>query len=172
MGMFKKAASKVIDVRVDKWMSWSYLQETTDRFKILFLDIVIPKKASTVETFEEAMVRLELTESDLAQRKQEFTRLFYFFVALAVIILAYALYIAFVGHLITALISFCLAVYALTQAFRFHFWLFQLKNRKLGCTFQEWLNSKIIDNQSNITTTLPTTKAANQNVKSQASDRR
>jgi intracellular multiplication protein IcmV len=143
MGIFKKVGSRLVDVRVDKWMSWDYLGDTADRFKILFLDIVIPKKASSAETFEEAMQRLELTEEDLVERKKEFTRLCYFFIALAFFIVVYALYLAFQRNMTTSLIAFCLALYALTQAFRFHFWLFQLRNRKLGCTIKEWMNSEI-----------------------------
>lgn len=154
MGMFKKVGGRLVDVRVDKWMSWDYLGETTDRFKILLLDIVIPKKSSTVETFEEAMQRLDLTEEDLVQRQKEFTRLCYFFVFLAVTIIIYALWMAFHGSMTTSLISFCLALYALTQAFRFHFWLFQLRNRKLGCSIREWMNSEIHQTPSKEITTL------------------
>lgn len=145
MGIFKKVSGRLVDVRVDKWMSWDYLGETADRFKVLFLDIVIPKKASTAETFEEAMQRLELTEEDISARKKEFLRLFYFFIILAMTIVAYALYLAFAGTLVASLIAFCLALYSLTQAFRFHFWLFQLRNRKLGCTLKEWMNSKVYE---------------------------
>ncbi len=107
------------------------------------MDIVVPKKANTVETFEEAMQRLDLTEEDLIERQKEFTRLCYFFLALAMVVVAYALYAAFTGTMMSSLISFCLALYALTQAFRFHFWLFQIKNRKLGCSIKEWMNSEL-----------------------------
>ena len=89
------------------------------------------------------MQRLELTEADIVDRQREFTRLCYFFIALALLIVIYALYMAFQRNMTTSLISFCLAMYALTQAFRFHFWLFQLRNRKLGCTVKEWMNSEI-----------------------------
>ncbi len=146
MGIFrsgKRIPGKLIDVRVDKWMSWDYLNETAERFKYLLVDIVVPKKAKTSETFEEALDRLELTETDLENRKVEFTRLLYFFIGLAVSIILYGLFVAFRGSLTAALIAFCLSIYCLTQAFRFHFWLFQLKHRKLGCTFKEWLNSSI-----------------------------
>lgn len=146
MGLFKstkKVAGKVVDVRVDKWVSWSYLTETADKFKVIVMDIAVPKKATYSETFKDAVQRLDLSDEDIEARKKEFTRLFYFFIGLAVTVIAYALYTAFKGSLIPSLISFCLALYCLTQAFRFHFWLFQIKNRKLGCTFKEWLNSTV-----------------------------
>lgn len=146
MGIFKsskKAASHVVDVRVDKWISWDYLSESADNFKVILFDSIIPKKATYSETFEEALVRLELTEADLAKRKKEFTQLFYFFIVLSVFIIGYGLYLAISGTMITALIAFCLSIYTLAQAFRFHFWLFQLKNRKLGCTVKEWMNAAV-----------------------------
>lgn len=149
MGIFKstkKVAGKVVDVRVDKWVSWGYLTETADRFKTILSDIAIPKKATYSETFKDAMQRLDLSEEDLQARKKEFTRLFYFFIGLAITVIIYALYSALKGHLLPSLISFCLSLYCLTQAFRFHFWLFQIKNRKLGCTFKEWLNSTVDHN--------------------------
>lgn len=146
MGIFrssKKLAGRIIDTRVDRWISWEYLSETTDRFKILITDIFIPKKASFSETFDEALQRLELSEEDLIQRKKEFSRLFYFFLGLTLLIIVYALYMAVKGNMVPSLIAFCLALYALAQAFRFHFWLFQVKNRKLGCTLKEWFNSRV-----------------------------
>jgi intracellular multiplication protein IcmV len=144
----KQVAGRLVDVRVDRWMSWDYISETTERLKNNLTDIVIPKKATYSETFDEAMLRMDLTEEDLAQRKKEFTRLLYYFLGIAFVIIAYALFMAFKGSMITSLIAFCLSMYALTQAFRFHFWLFQLKNRKLGCTIKEWINSAVLDEKS------------------------
>lgn len=146
MGIFKsskKAAGRIVDVRVDKWISWDYLNESAENFKVILFDSVIPKKGTYSETFEEALVRLELTEADLVRRKKEFTQLFYFFLVLSTFVIAYGLYLAFSGTMITALIAFCLSIYCLAQAFRFHFWLFQLKNRKLGCTVKEWMNAAV-----------------------------
>ncbi len=139
----RKVLSRIFDVRVDRWMSWDYLSETADRYKVLLVDMVIPKKATYSETFDEALERMQLTQEDINQRKQEFTRLFYFFLALSLLVVCYALYMAFRGYMVPALISFCLAFYAFTQAFRFNFWLFQIKHRKLGCTIKEWMNSTV-----------------------------
>lgn len=148
MGIFKSSKEKgfrprIVDLRVDRWLSVDYLKETTSHFKAILNDIVVPKRARYSETFDEAVHRLHLTDSELAQRKLEFSRLFYFFIILSLFVIGYGLYFAFHGHFISAIISFCLSIYSFTQAFRFHFWLFQLKNRKLGCTLREWFNSSI-----------------------------
>lgn len=169
MGLFtksKKVAGKIVDVRVDKWVSWDYLSETTNRFKSVLVDIAVPKKATYSETFEEALVRLNLTPEDIAQRKIEFTRLLFFFVGLSLIVILYGLYMAFTGGLVSSLIAFCLSLYCLTQAFRFHFWLFQIKHRKLGCTWQEWFNSSVHSSESSSSQELITKETSHTPAKS------
>lgn len=146
MGLWKSTkniASKVFDVRVDKWMSLNYVKDVSNDTRSILKNLVIPQKATRTETFEEALVRLHLSENDIQQRKKEFTRLVYLFLTLSLIIIGYAIYMIIKGYPLVGLISFCLASYTLSQAFHFHFWLFQMKNRKLGCTIKEWFNSKI-----------------------------
>lgn len=147
MGFFggvKKAAGKVFDVRVDRWMSFESLKENTRSTTSLVRDVFTPEQATHHETFEQAMARLKLTENDLNQRVKEFTRLFIFFTGLGLCIIGYALYMAFTYRYMVSIISLCIASYVFAQAFRFHFWLFQIKNRKLGCTMKEWFHSKIM----------------------------
>lgn len=146
MGLWKSTkniASKVFDVRVDKWMSLNYIQEVSGQTRSILKDLVVPKKATRTETYEQALERLHLTENDITQRKIEFTRLVYLFLGLSLLIICYAIYMIVKGYPLVGLISFCLSLYTLSQAFHFHFWLFQMKNKKLGCTPKEWFNSKI-----------------------------
>lgn len=145
MGIFstvKKASGRMFDVRVDKWIGWEYIVDNTNEYKTIIKDMATADKATHPETYEEALKRLNLTEADIEQRKIEFTRLFIFFIGLALAIIGYGLYMAVQGNLIPAIIAFCISLYSLSQAFRFHFWLFQIKYKKLGCTFKEWLNGK------------------------------
>jgi len=145
MGKRRGIFSRVVDTRVDKWMSWDYISETTDRIKSSVGDLMTPEKPKYKETFREAMIRLELSEADIQQRKKEFTRLFYMFLAISLGIIGYAVYMAYQGYFGACLISFCLACYSFTQTFKWHFWLFQIRNRKLGCTLKEWLNGTVIE---------------------------
>ena len=146
MGLWKSTkniASKIFDVRVDKWMSLSYVKDISGRTQYIVKDLIVPKKSTRIESFEEALIRLKLTEADITQRTIEFTRLVYLFLSLALIIISYAIYMIFKGSPVVGLIALCIALYTLSQAFHFHFWLFQMKNRKLGCTLSEWFHSKI-----------------------------
>lgn len=146
MGLWKSTkniASKVFDFRVDRWMSLSYVKTVSRQTGSLLKDLVVPKKASRTETFEQAMERLRLTEADIIQRQKEFRQLVCIFFIIACLIILYGLYMITKGYPMVGLISFCIALYALSQAFHFHFWLFQMKHRKLGCTLKEWFHSKI-----------------------------
>lgn len=139
----KGITSKIIDIRVDKWVGLDHIKETTKHLQSIIKSVFVPERPRYSETFDEAMMRLQLTEADLAQRQAVFTRLFYFFIVLAMSVIAYGLNLAFQGAFLPAIIAFCLSIYAFAQAFRFHFWLFQIKNRKLGLTLQEWFNSSV-----------------------------
>lgn len=146
MGFFSavgKVGRHLVDVRVDKWIGYQYLKgsfQSTFRFATKLFK---PAKATHHETFEESLARLQLKDEDLLQRKKEFTMLFYFYMVMTVGLLAYGLRVAFHKQMWGFIICFMLMLYCLSQAFHFHFWLFQLKHRKLGCTIQEWWASKV-----------------------------
>lgn len=139
----KSFFTKGLHFRIDKWMSIDTIQDTTYRLKQIVVDLAVPKKATRSETFDEAMDRLGLNEDDLAQRKKEWTQLYISFLIIGLTIIGYGAFMLFKGHPWVTLISAFLCMYAFGQAFRFHFWLFQLKNRRLGCSVKEWWNSQI-----------------------------
>jgi intracellular multiplication protein IcmV len=139
----KSFFSKGLNVNVEKWLALDVAKDNYDSLKYIVKDAFVPKKARYHETFEESMERQGLTEEDIEQRKQEFTKLSLSFVVIGFLIVVYGLAMLFYGHYWQTIISLFIAMYAFSQAFRFHFWLFQLRNRKLGCTFKEWFNSEI-----------------------------
>ena len=148
MGFFRgvgKVAGALVDIRVDKWVSFSYIKDSFLGIKGVATDVFSVKQQKRSETFEQAMARLNLTEEDLVRRKKEFLSLTFLFVALSIGLLGYGIYWAANLVVSATLISFSLCAFCLSQAFRFHFWYFQVKNRKLGCTVQEWFNSKILE---------------------------
>ena len=54
----------------------------------------------------------------------------------------FSLYLLFSGFLLSCLLAIAVSILSLSQAFRYHFWYFQIKHRKLGCTFEEWREGK------------------------------
>ncbi len=93
------------------------------------------------ETFDEAVARLRLTESDLVDRRKMFLIQTLLYLVSGVCVIIYAIWLAFHAYWTGMFVAFLVALMAFSYAFRSHFWLFQLKQRKLGCTFQEYLRS-------------------------------
>ena len=146
MGLFsglKKVSGRIVDVRVDKWMSFDSIKDSFEKTSSLISDMITPTKAKRKESFSEALVRLNITEADLEQRKKEFSRLVIVYTTIGLSIVLYGIYMAIQQHFAAGLISICLSIFAFGQAFRFHFWLFQIQHRKLGCSVKEWFNSKL-----------------------------
>lgn len=139
----KKITKPFVDV--GSWMGYSQLSDSTKKLyngiKILF--IPQPKPANT-ENFDEAVKRLGLTEEVVQQRKKEFLRLCLVYAVIGVLVLAYAIYLAWLRSPHGAIAGFAVSLLSFTQAFRYHFWWFQLREQRLGCTFREWLDSGLV----------------------------
>lgn len=99
-------------------------------------------KVDRQETFEQAMARYGLKEKDIKERISTYKRFALFFLAIALILVIYSFYLlihktTFLGWLLGMAVS----TLFLAQAFRYDFWAFQLKQRKLGASFEEWKRS-------------------------------
>lgn len=110
-------------------------------------DTFIPVKPERQETFEEAMQRLNLTEDDIKSSEENYLIYSLIFVALGAIAFSASFILLFYYNTLSGfLMGLGATALLLTQAFRFHFWHFQIKYRKLGCTFEEWKRGKPFDN--------------------------
>jgi intracellular multiplication protein IcmV len=128
------------------WMDLSVTAGVFLLIKDIFITVFMPWKKGepgAPETFQEAVKRLKLTEEDIVERQRNFVYqcLIYFGVGLGII--AYGIILAFEGSVMGVIMSILVSFVAFANAFRAHFWYFQTKHRKLGCTLQEWLNSSV-----------------------------
>lgn len=130
-------------VNFPAWMGLAQIKDVTKRLVFTLKPMFVPPAATDeqAESFEATMVRMNLTEGDLIIRQKEFMRLFLVYIFIAAGAFIYAFYLAWQHSIHGTIASFILMFVALTQAFRYHFWLFQLRSRRLGCTFREWLDS-------------------------------
>lgn len=127
-------------VNFPQWMGLGQITTVGKDIKDTTVSLLKQPKAVRQETFEQAIARLRLSEKDLQQRMQYFLRMTMFYCGVAVLLFIYAIYLMFTGELAAFFLSFVLTLMALSFAFRQHFWYFQLKHRKLGCTVKDWLN--------------------------------
>jgi intracellular multiplication protein IcmV len=136
----KNTVKPFVDVKT--WVGYDQLKQSVSSVLGMFKGVWSTKSdPENKETFEEATQRLGLTEEALAERKKAFVFLMLFYCLIALGLFVYAYYLLTEGSYHGALASFSIMFIAWVQAFRYHFWLFQLKQRKLGCTFKEWFHS-------------------------------
>lgn len=135
----KKVGGTIFNFRVKEWFGTDTIVSNFQNIRDTFKNTFTQQQAELSETFEEAMVRLNLTEQDLNERKKEFRRLFIIFSIISVLIFVYSVMIAVTKHNIGGFfMGFAITLYALSHAFKYHFWLYQINKRKLGCTVREW----------------------------------
>lgn len=131
-----KLISRAINVR--QWFDWDRLKGFTLYLGNGFRRFFVPQKETQAESFEEAKAKFNLSEEEISIKQKALYRLSILMILCAFLIFTYAVYQIFWGSLNAFIASIVVGFIALTFAFRYHFWYFQMKQHKLGCTFKEW----------------------------------
>lgn len=144
---FKSALKTMVDV--PRWMGVAQLKNSWSVITQLAADIFLPKKSDKPpEDFDAALQRLHLTETQLAERHTEFKRLVLIFGGASILLWLYTFYLLFNASFLFASLAALASSFLLAQTFRYHFWLFQLNKRKLGCSFTEWFHEGLLGKKS------------------------
>lgn len=121
------------------WLGYDYLRDQTRYIWSSLKEVSTPRQAEYTETFEEAMQRLKLNEKQIKARAKLYFYYVLFFLILSVSDFLYGFYLLFHhGAFLGLVLAFAVCALLLAQAFKYHFWYFQIKHRKLGCTLKEW----------------------------------
>ncbi len=127
------------------WMGRERLGDTArdikDHAQRMF---TVDDKASMAETFSGVVSRLKLSEKDIKSRTRNLGALAIFFGFVSLLLAGYFFYNIWHGNVLASLMSFGLCTALLGFTFKYHFWYFQMKERKLGCTTQEWWDYGIL----------------------------
>jgi len=135
--IFKVNRKTFFDPR--SWLGYDALKQHTMTIFNVIKGIGIADKATQQETFDQAIARFNLTDKELQDMAMGYCFYAWFFVFLAVVSIAIGTYLLIHHGTFTGfLLSLAVTALFLGQAFRYHFWYFQIKQRKLGCTFEEW----------------------------------
>lgn len=130
------------------WLGYDYLKaQTLDIWGILRGLFVTPIPERS-ETYSEALKRLHLSDEAVQETGQTYFTysLIFFVLGSATFVFGWILLFYF-GTIFGWFLSLPAAALFLAQAFRFNFWYFQIKHRKLGCTFAEWKEGKTSEEQ-------------------------
>lgn len=134
--------SSIFNVRA--WFDWDRVRAFTLYLVTGFKKLFVPQKPQQVDSFKEVSKKMDLNDESLSKKEQALLRLSILMLSFACIILGYAGYQLFYGSIKAFLVSFVLTLIALTLAFRYHFWYYQIRHRKLGCTFDEWFRQGLL----------------------------
>ncbi len=129
---------------VKSWLDVKRLQ-TGKRFIVEQVETYfIPGRAKKIESFETAVARLNLSEAELLTRQKGLLRLSITMLCAAFLVFLYTLYNLFYTYYAAVLVGTVVMLLALVMSFRYHFWYFQIKHRKLGCSLREWFTQVIL----------------------------
>ncbi|WP_367606414.1 type IVB secretion system protein IcmV [Legionella sp. W05-934-2] len=98
--------------------------------------------------FDKAIKEMNLSEADLKSREVALIRMSRLMAILAGFIFLYSFYHLFYGSLQAAFLCYSVTLIAVALAFRYHFWYFQIKERKLGCSFSQWFREGLLGQKS------------------------
>ena len=127
---------RIFNVR--SWLDWVRVKGWAIYFTQGVKKFFVPQPARPGESFEAAMAKFHLTEDDIKARRKALMRLSYLMLFIALLIFSYSIYHLFLMNFLAFFLSFIIMGVALVLAFRYHFWAFQIQQRKLGCTLKEW----------------------------------
>lgn len=147
--MKKKSESRIVLVfrrifNVRSWSDWDRLKSFTAYIGSGVKRLFVPMKETEVDSFDEALQKFHVSEDDLTTKQKALFRLCLIMLGMAFLIFIYAGYHLFYGTYKAAIISYVVMMIALALAFRYHFWYFQMKTRRLGCTFGQWWRQGIM----------------------------
>ena len=144
-----RVAKRIFNVRT--WFDWertkSFSAFVGNGFKRVFMSEVEEAKESKnalTESFNAAKKQFNLTDADLLARQRSLLFLTALMATIALLIFGYAIYHFFYGTILAGMISLVVMLIAVALAFRYHFWYFQIKNHKLGCTLKEWFRKGLL----------------------------
>lgn len=126
------------------WFDWERTKSFTSYLIQGFRHLFVPHSAKKAESFEAVKINLQLTEEDLASQQRSLKRLSLIVLITSIFIFGYSFYQLLYGGLLACMISFIVAIIALVLAFRYSYWHFLIKERKLDVSIKDWYRQSIL----------------------------
>lgn len=138
MGFFKALFS---GFNVKRWLDVDGLKRNGETVGGLYKDVFKNKKNDDEfkGSFKDTMQHFGLSEDDIKKRMRQALYMVYGCLAISLVLFIYMLHLFMHGFVIAGMVCFMLDFLLWSYAFREHFNYFQMKKRKLGCSFKEWV---------------------------------
>ena len=125
---------------VPRWIGWESLRNNASSISQMYRALFkASQKPAVNETFEEAVVRMGLTEKDLRHSERAYLVKSRFYLVMVVAALCYHGYLLYQQYWASAIVMVSFDFMLMSFYFRESFWLTQIRQRRLGLTFKEWL---------------------------------
>lgn len=138
--------SLLSNVNVKAWVGADNIKRSTMTLRDIFTTFFFAgraKKGAETQTlsFDEAMKEYGLSEEDVKKKMKYSLLMLRLYIIFFVLMVVYTLYLLLVqDQLKAALFDFILVLVLTSFMFKESFNYFQMKRRRLGCTFKEWLS--------------------------------
>ena len=140
-GWFKKRSKEVKDYGAEV-ANYKEIKSSFSHIKEMANKTLNPRAQAQgrIESFEEAVERLNVKKEDLEQNYKNYSINFYIVFGFTILCMIIALYFLFFNdRLLTFISTISITALCLSLSIRFSFWAYQIKIQKL-CSLSEWFH--------------------------------
>jgi intracellular multiplication protein IcmV len=147
--MKNKSGSKIVQffkrvINIREWADWDRMKGYTFFLFNAIKRLFVIDTSSSKQTFEAVKVKMGISDDELQSKQKSLLRLSLLMLAVAMFVLLYSIYHLVYGHIAAFFLSFVIALLALMLAFRYHYWHFLIKEKKLKVSIGEWFKQGIL----------------------------
>ena len=129
------------NTNVKNWSAWDAIKTNAKTIVGMVKEPVSAGAAQEKRTFDETMKEYGLSENDIQVRMNTRFRTAIGCFLLALIAIGWTIYLFITSMYLSSIVALTVAGLMSAYAFREHFYYFQMKKRKLNCTFKDWLSN-------------------------------
>ncbi len=123
------------------WFDINFFLLQNNTIKEVVRNMMTTPTPELEETFDAAMKRQGIQDKDIKPMANRYRQYALIFFVLGGILFLYAFYLLFRYVTITGwMLGIAISAFMWAQAFKYDFYALQLRKRKLGLTFDEWLH--------------------------------
>lgn len=124
--------------RVRSWVDLDRVKQGMRYISDTCATYIIPQQKTAKESFEEAKIRLNISEEQLLIQQKSLLRLAIIMLFIAFLLFIYFLYNVLYSNFSAVIVTAMVMMLSVVLAFRYHFWYYQIKQRALGCSLKSW----------------------------------
>lgn len=143
---FRSTVKSLFDVK--SWIGWKSLAQNGAWIRGMYGDLLRPVYVNPVkETFDEACKKYGYTPEFLKHQEAEFQKAAYIYSALMCMGLLYMFWLVYKQKTLATFVMLPLNFMLFSFYFRESFWLMQVRQKRLGMTFKDWLSIVVLGNE-------------------------